>query len=252
MELKMNQMKFVGMFVFAMAICLPFAPCSAALVIEVDDAMITAGGTATVNVYLNNVDRVGLADVDERLFFVEYSFEIGGGDGVSDLRFLAFDNFPAEPDFGYVASPDYLFNFDETGAVDPIGGDSEYSGDSAIRYFGNELSVRIDPDGDDLDSLIRVGERRLLTQIELAHTLGVGQTADNFAGTTFTITPGQGATFEQADFSEITTQTSLFRTGTFSVAASVAAVPEPSAAFALILGSSAWIARRRRSPRLVA
>ncbi len=204
--------------------------CQADLIVEVDDAMIAPGETTVIDVFISNVTG-GVSNNDIDFNFTQYNFEITGGDGVSQLRFQAFLDFPTDPDFDFVNDPDYIFV--------GTGGAPFYDGgaSSDVLYFGEDEQASG-------DSTVPIGESRLLVRLEVTHTLGLGQTAANFGATTFSLTAGPGSIFEDFNFNEAPALPALFRTGAISV---VSAVPEPSTGIALAIGCCAWIARRRQS-----
>ncbi|GAB5441858.1 MAG: hypothetical protein Fues2KO_22070 [Fuerstiella sp.] len=211
-------------------------PLPADVIVDVQDALITADGTGFVNVLISsNANPSSPDDVD----FASYEFLIENvGTPSSALEFVL------PPDLSEDSDSDYLFFGDSFGI------DYDSFNSTTATYIGSDgtgsgTGVSLDSSSGD----------RLLVRLDLQHTLGPGQSAAMAVGEQFRITLQNSLDtyFDDPSFNPISVDADSYNSsgtggGLITVSASSsAAVPEPSSWAVLALGGIALAVRRRRS-----
>lgn len=209
------------------------------VIIDVQDAFITAGSSGFVDVRISSNALPGTPD---NIDFASYHFGITAvGAPASALQFLL----PPDLTEGATES-DYLF------ATDSAGIDYDDINSTVADYIGFDSTISFS--GIDIDNTTD----HLLVRLDLDHILGPGQTAAMADGEQFRITLLNTAdTFiEDLNLDPVTIDASSFDPfgvggGLITVTASSAAVPEPSS-FAMLSAACAAIIFRQRRRRVSA
>lgn len=193
------------------------SPLSAAIIVDVQNASIAAGGTGFVDVLISSTGAIDLASFG-------YEFQISAPTVNGALRFSAVQSASETT----AAAPDY---------------DYVFLGDSI-----NFSAVRQDPDeqrlvgGDAASANVSItGTQLLMARLEIEHITGTPLAA---VGDTFAVSllPGPNTEF----FDENGDSVSLFSSSSGIVTITSAAVPEPGSAGLLMLISAVVAWRRRR------
>jgi hypothetical protein len=205
------------MFVVAAAIS---SSLSAGIIVDIQDATISAGGTGFVDVLISSTGTDDLASFT-------YEFEISAPTVNGALRFSAIQNSSETT----ATSPDYVFLNDSQAFI----------------------AARQDPDeqrlvgGDGATANVSItGTQLLLARLELEHITATPLAA---VGDTFTVSlvPGLNTDFLDENFISLTQEP--FSSGTITITS--AAVPEPASATVLLAGSAVglwWKRRKHRKP----
>lgn len=208
-------------------------PLRADVMVDVQDAMITAGGTGFVDVLISSSASSSSPD---NVDFASYDFLIETVGGPSSAL-----EFVLPPDLSEDTDPNYLF------LGDSFGIDYDNFNSTTARYIGSDGTAS--STGVDLDS--SSGDR-LLVRLDLQHVLGPGQSAAMAAGEQFRITLQNSIDtyFDDSNFDPVAIDSDSFNSagvggGLITVSASTAAVPEPSSLVVLALGGVALASRRR-------
>ncbi|TWU02649.1 PEP-CTERM sorting domain-containing protein [Stieleria varia] len=207
----------------------------AEVIVQIGNGTVTPGGTITLDVMISGTAPEDLAEYD--VIFDVTSIASQAGTAL-ELAALQNESFLLDPNYVFFGTDDGM------GAPDPTASAAVFDGVPATAIASptrlQVVDLAVDAAGD--LSFVTVDTPRLLTQIELVHNLGAVDPALT-VGNTFDVSLDLFLEpfFFDFDGFEINVDSSI--SGTVTV---VAAVPEPSTAFALAAMLIVPLSIRRR------
>jgi len=200
------------------------------IIVDVQDAFITAGGSGFVDVLISST---GTDDLE----FASYLFELTNVGAPSSTLEYAAQNFTED------LLGNYVFFGDNAGILSFTDGDPLYPN----SQFG--ATDQVDLNG----AVTLTGATQLLARLELNHVLGGGQAAADTIGEQFRITMlDTGDTLFADDVDDLIIDASSFAplgVGGGIITVQAAAVPEPSSFAVLGFATAGFCAWRRKKNR---
>jgi hypothetical protein len=201
------------------------APAEAAVIVTVNDAVIQPGGTTNLNVYIRSSDGTDLLN--------EFGFGFRITSGARRIEFV-----DPQSDL-QLGEPDYIFAGDSAAVDTPF--DVGFVSEDTVpndTYVGNDLTTS--------GSNVSFAADKLLVVLELTASAA----APPIMGDTFTVELlTDSFTYFQSTEGRLEIDATSDLSGTVTVGAPVAAVPEPSSLvlFSGLAGLALVRCRRRRS-----